>query len=160
MRKLIVLMHISLDGFVAGMNDELDWIHVDEAIFDFVATMTNQADTALYGRITYEMMQNYWPTAAQQPNASKHDIEHAAWYNQVSKLVLSRTMSEKGLINTTVISDRLVANINKIKKQKGYRCQKIIMRRRSVSAFFWCRNFCEAPLFTLSEGRENVPFLK
>ena len=59
MRKLIVLMHISLDGFVAGMNDELDWIHVDEAIFDFVATMTNQADTALYGRITYEMMQNY-----------------------------------------------------------------------------------------------------
>ncbi|MEI6488816.1 MAG: dihydrofolate reductase family protein [Bacteroidota bacterium] len=119
MRKLIVFMHISLDGFVAGMNDELDWIHVDEDIFDFVATMTNQSDTALYGRITYEMMQNYWPTAAQQPNASKHDIEHAAWYNQVSKLVLSRTMSEKGLINTTVISDRLVANINKIKKQKG-----------------------------------------
>lgn len=112
-------MHTSLDGFVAGPNGEMNWIKVDEEMFDFVATMTDKADTALYGRITYEMMQSYWPTAAEHPNASKHDKEHSAWYNKVSKIVLSKTISEKELYNTTVISDHLVDNINKIKQQNG-----------------------------------------
>ncbi|MDR3652593.1 MAG: dihydrofolate reductase family protein [Paludibacter sp.] len=119
MRKLIFFMHISLDGFVAGPNGEMDWINIDEEMFDFVATMTNKADTALYGRVTYEMMQSYWPTAGEQPTASKHDKEHSAWYNKVSKVVLSKTISEEGLENTKVISDQLADNINKIKKQDG-----------------------------------------
>ena len=112
-------MHTSLDGFVAGLQGEMDWIGIDDERFDFGATMTDKADTALYGRVTYEMMQNYWPTAGEQPNASKHDKEHSAWYNKVSKIVLSKTISEKGLDNTTVISDQLADNINKIKKQGG-----------------------------------------
>jgi len=112
-------MHTSLDGFVAGLNGEMDWIKVDEEMFDFVATMTEQADTALYGRVTYEMMQSYWPKAGEQPNASKHDIEHSTWYNRVSKVVLSKTMKEAGLHNTKVIGDQLSDNINKIKQQGG-----------------------------------------
>jgi dihydrofolate reductase len=119
MRNLIFFMHTSLDGFVAGLNGEMDWIKVDEEIFDFVATMTENADTALYGRITYDMMQSYWPTAGEDPNASRHDKEHSAWYNSVSKIVLSKTLSEKGLDNTTVISGQLSDNINKIKNQEG-----------------------------------------
>ena len=119
MRNLIFFMHTSLDGFVAGPNGELGWINLDDAMFDFVATMTDQADTALYGRVTYEMMQSYWPKAGEQPNATKHDKEHSALYNKVSKIVLSKTISEKGLGNTTVISDQLTDNINKIKKQDG-----------------------------------------
>jgi len=112
-------MHTSLDGFVAGLKGELDWANIDDEMFDFVATMTDTADTALYGRVTYEMMQSYWPTAGKQPNATKHDKEHSAWYNKVSKIVLSKTISEKGLDNTTVISGQLADNINKIKKQDG-----------------------------------------
>jgi dihydrofolate reductase len=112
-------MHTSLDGFVAGLKGELDWANVDDELFDFVATMTDTADTALYGRVTYEMMQSYWPKAGEQPNATKHDKEHSAWYNKVSKVVLSKTISEKGLDNTTIISGQLTDNINKIKKQDG-----------------------------------------
>jgi dihydrofolate reductase len=112
-------MHSSLDGFVAGPDGEMSWIKVDEELFDFVATMTHNADTALYGRVTYEMMQAYWPTAADHPNATKHDKEHSAWYKQVSKVVLSRTISGKGLENTTVISDQLADNINDIKRSDG-----------------------------------------
>jgi len=119
MRHLIFFMHTSLDGFVAGPNGEMNWIKVDEEIFDFVATMTDKADTALYGRTTYEMMQGYWPTAGDAPDASKHDKEHSAWYKQVSKVVLSTTLSEEGLENTTVISDQLADNINTIKQQDG-----------------------------------------
>ncbi|MHB9141042.1 MAG: dihydrofolate reductase family protein [Paludibacter sp.] len=119
MRKLIFFMHTSLDGFVAGLKGEMDWINIDETMFDFVATMTDKADSALYGRVTYEMMQSYWPNAGEQPNASKHDKEHSAWYNKVSKIVLSKTISEKGIDNTTVIGDQLADKINKIKNLDG-----------------------------------------
>jgi dihydrofolate reductase len=119
MRNLIFFMHTSLDGFVAGLNGEMDWIKLDEDMFDFVATMTENADTALYGRVTYQLMESYWPKAGEQPNATKHDIIHSTWYNKVSKVVLSKTINEAGLINTKVISDQLKDNINKIKKQEG-----------------------------------------
>lgn len=119
MRHLIFFMHTSLDGFVAGPNGEMNWIKVDEEIFDFVGTMTDQADTALYGRATYEIMQGYWPEAGNKPNASKHDKEHSAWYNNVSKVVLSKTLSATGLTNTTIISGQLTENINTLKQQSG-----------------------------------------
>jgi dihydrofolate reductase len=119
MRHLIFFMHTSLDGFVAGPNGEMNWIKLDEEIFDFVATMTAKADAALYGRVTYEMMQAYWPTAGDKPNASRHDKEHSAWYKKVAKIVLSKTMSQQGLHNTTVISNHLADNINKIKSEPG-----------------------------------------
>ena len=112
-------MHTSLDGFIAGSKGEMNWIKVDGEIFDFVGTMTATADTALYGRITYEMMQSYWPKAGEQPNASKHDKEHSAWYNKVSKVVLSKTLQETELQNTKIIGDQLSENINKIKQLEG-----------------------------------------
>jgi len=119
MRNLVYFMHSSLDGFVAGSNGEMDWITVDDELFDFVTTMTDQADTALYGRVTYQMMEAYWPTAGDQPNASRHDKEHSIWYKNVAKVVLSKTLNETGLLNTKVISDNLSENINKIKQQSG-----------------------------------------
>jgi dihydrofolate reductase len=119
MRKLIFFMHASLDGFVAGLNGELSWIKVDDPVFDFVGTMTDQADSALYGRVTYQMMESYWPKAGERPGASKHDIEHSKWYNAVSKIVLSKTLKETGLNNTKIISDNLSENINKLKNQVG-----------------------------------------
>jgi dihydrofolate reductase len=119
MRKIISFMHISLDGFVAGPNGEMDWIKVDEEIFDYVGKRISEGDTALYGRVTYEMMQNYWPTAGDAPDASRHDIEHSKWYSKVHKVVLSKTMKDTGLTNTTIISDNLSDRINEIKKQPG-----------------------------------------
>src|SRR5690606_13536154 len=119
MRKIISFMHISLDGFVAGPNGEMDWIKVDEEIFDFVGKRIGESDTALYGRATYQMMENYWPAAGDKPNASKHDIEHSRWYNKVQKIVLSKTMKEAELTNTTIISDSLSEKINEIKQTAG-----------------------------------------
>lgn len=119
MRSLVFFMHASLDGFVAGTKGEMNWITVDDEIFDFVKTMTDQADTALYGRVTYEMMEAYWPTAADQPNASKHDKEHAVWYKNVPKVVLSTTLAETGLANTTIFRDNLEENITRLKQQPG-----------------------------------------
>ena len=126
MRKIISFMHISLDGFVAGPNGEMDWIKVDEEIFDYVGKRISEGDTALYGRVTYQMMENYWPTAGHKPTATKHDIEHSKWYSKVHKVVLSKTLKDAGLpagqaglTNTKIISDNLSARINDIKQQAG-----------------------------------------
>lgn len=112
-------MHISLDGFVAGPNGEMDWIKVDQEIFDYVGQRISQGDTALYGRVTFQMMENYWPTAADQPTATKHDIEHSKWYKKVHKVVLSKTMENAGLTNTTILNENLSDSINAIKQQAG-----------------------------------------
>ncbi len=112
-------MHISVDGFVAGPNGEMDWIKVDQEIFDHVGKQISEGDTALYGRVTYDMMESYWPTAADKPNATKHDIEHSKWYKQVHKVVLSRTMEGVDLPNTTIINDNISDRLNQIKQESG-----------------------------------------
>ncbi|MBL7725037.1 MAG: dihydrofolate reductase family protein [Chitinophagaceae bacterium] len=119
MRKIISFMHLSLDGFVAGPNGEMNWIKADEEIFDHVGKRISEGDTALYGRVTYQLMESYWPTAANKQNASKHDMEHSAWYSKVHKLVLSKTMKDVALPNTTIISDNLSDRINEIRQQAG-----------------------------------------
>lgn len=112
-------MHISLDGYVAGPNGEMDWIKVDDEIFDFVAKHIGESDTAMYGRVTYEMMESYWPTAADKPNASKHDREHSKWYKDVEKIVLSTTL-QGDLPKTKIINDHLVEAIHKMKSEAGH----------------------------------------
>ncbi|MBK9721251.1 MAG: dihydrofolate reductase family protein [Saprospiraceae bacterium] len=119
MRKVISFMHISLDGFVAGPNGEMSWIKADQEIFDYVGKRISKSDTSLYGRVTYQLMESYWPTAADKPAATKHDIEHSKWYKNVRKVVLSKTMKETGLTNTTIINDNLADRINEIKQQAG-----------------------------------------
>ena len=119
MRKIISFMHISLDGFVSGPNGEMNWIKADQEIFDYVGKRISEGDTSLYGRVTFQMMESYWPTAADKPTATKHDIEHSKWYSKVHKVVLSKSMANETLANTTIISDNLADKINEIKQQAG-----------------------------------------
>jgi len=127
MRKIISFMHISLDGFVAGPKGEMNWIKVDEEIFDHVGKRIGKTDTALYGRVTYQMMENYWPAAGKEPDASKHDIEHSTWYNKAHKVVLSKTMKNASLPNTTIISDNLADRINEIKQSPAGDSKDILL---------------------------------
>jgi dihydrofolate reductase len=122
MRRLVVSMHTSLDGFVAGPNGEMNWIHVDDEMFDAVGQLTNEADTALYGRVTWQMMDAYWPTAADQPGASKHDIEHAAWYKSADKVVVSHSMQEEKE-KTSFINNDVVEKIKELKHREGKNIQ-------------------------------------
>jgi dihydrofolate reductase len=117
MRKLILFMHTSLDGFVAGPAGEMDWIIADDEMFEYAGKQTALADTALYGRVTFQMMDAYWPTAGNQPNATKHDKEHAAWYNNVQKVVMSKTLDEASLKNTTVVRHNAAAAIRALKNE-------------------------------------------
>lgn len=99
----------------------MDWIKVNQDIFDYVGKRISEGDTALYGRITYQMMESYWPTAGDKPGATKHDIEHSRWYSKVRKIVLSKTMNpdDHRQNNVTIISDNLSDNINALKQETG-----------------------------------------
>ena len=119
MRKIIAFNHISLDGFVSGPKGEMDWIKINEEIFDHVGRRISQTDTALYGRTTFQMMENYWPTAADKPNASKHDIEHSKWYSESKKLVISTTLKEDNFKNTKILGGNFKEELNEIRQQQG-----------------------------------------
>jgi dihydrofolate reductase len=122
MRKIVSFVHVSLDGFVASTDEgmaSLGWISITEDLFDYVEQRIVATDSALYGRVTYQMMESYWPTAADQPNATKHDIEHSRWYKRATKIVLSRTMQGKNLPQTKIISSNLADEITKLKQGNG-----------------------------------------
>lgn len=119
MKKVVWFMHTSLDGFVADQNGGIGWIALDNEMFDHAKKQTDESDLALYGRVTFELMENYWPTAGDQPAATQHDVDHSRWYNKVPKVVLSRTMKGRELKNTRIISENAASEIRKLKKGPG-----------------------------------------
>jgi dihydrofolate reductase len=119
MRKIILLMHVSLDGFVAGPQGEMDWIKLGDEMWEYVETITGSADTALYGEVTYHMMEEYWPTAAERPGATKHDIEHGKWANAATKIVFSKTLTQTNWVGTRIVRDDIVTEIQKLKAEQG-----------------------------------------
>ncbi len=124
MRRLTSFMHISLDGFTTDSEGSMRWIKVNEELFDYAGFATDISDLAIYGRVTYQMKDAYWPTAGDDPDASKHDKEHSEWYNRVQKIVISKTMNDTGKANTTFIGDDVPAQITALKQQEG---QNIVM---------------------------------
>jgi dihydrofolate reductase len=86
-------MHVSLDGYVAGPAGEMDWIKLGDEMWEYVESITANADAAIYGEHTFKMMESYWPTAALKPDATRHDINHAAWANAVQKIIFSNTIT-------------------------------------------------------------------
>lgn len=119
MRNLVLFMHISLDGFTARADGAMNWIKVSDEMFEYANARTEAADTALYGRKTFEMMDAYWPTAGDEPDASKHDIEHSTWYNKTLKYVVSETAEQQDTDKIKFISGDVKAQVGDLKKQDG-----------------------------------------
>ncbi len=123
MRKIVSSIIMSLDGLVANTAGDLRMFKVDEEFFAMSEAFTNEADAALYGKGTYSIMQAYWPTAAEQPDASSHDKQHSLWFNHVNKYVLSTTLKDSEAPNATIIRENVVDELKKIKEQEGKNIQ-------------------------------------
>jgi dihydrofolate reductase len=119
MRNVVLFMHISLDGFAAGPNGELDWISYNEELEKHAEELVSTAGAALYGRVTYKMMEGYWPTVLANPDATRHEIDHANWVENIPKYVFSRSMDKVEWNNTTLIKDNIAAEVAKLKQQPG-----------------------------------------
>jgi dihydrofolate reductase len=71
MRKIIFLIHISLDGYVAGPNGEMDWIVYTDELESYVHALHASTDAAIYGRVTYQLMEGYWPHVLDAPASTE-----------------------------------------------------------------------------------------
>ncbi|HEU5052673.1 MAG TPA: dihydrofolate reductase family protein [Hanamia sp.] len=119
MRDINLIVQISLDGFVAGIKGEFDNFTQGEETLEFVCNITDTADAAMFGRISYQLLESDWPTAGSKPGATKNIIKYSDWYNSASKIIFSRTLLKDNLKNATIISGNLLPQINKIKEQNG-----------------------------------------
>lgn len=118
MKKLISVVHTSLDGFVATKNGDFDEMVQSPENLDFICSVTDNADTMLAGRISYEMLDSYWPTAHQNPDAPASVMKYSRWYNSAEKVVLSNTLDKKNE-NVTILSNNIDDGIKQIKNSAG-----------------------------------------
>ncbi len=122
MRRVISLIHLSLDGFAAGPNDELDWISYDSDLEQYAHSLHAQTDAVIWGRRTYELMASYWLTIPSNPESTPAELEHARFLEGATKIVVSRTLDHVdwgGATNTVLIKDNIADQINAIKRQPG-----------------------------------------
>jgi len=118
MRSIIQLAHVSLDGYLAGPNGEMDFLTFDQEIADYTYPLISGVDTSIYGRTTYEMMEGYWPGVLDDASATEGERGHARWYANVKKIVASRTLPvQTGQV--TIAGDDIVTVIEAAKQQPG-----------------------------------------
>ncbi len=122
MRRVIWLIHLSLDGFAAGPNDELDWISYDTDLEQYAHSLHEQTDAVIWGRRTYEGMASFWLTVPGNPESTPAELNHARWLDDATKIVVSRTLDRvawNNTQNTVLIKDNIAGEINAIKRQPG-----------------------------------------
>ncbi len=119
MRKIILAMHMSLDGFVAGQNGEMDWIVYNKDAADDAHTLHESTDTAIYGRVTYEMMKNYWQPALETMTEDDVDYPHTQWVNEATKIVVSTTLESSDWKNTHIIKSNIETAFKQMKQESG-----------------------------------------
>lgn len=121
MRELVVFLHSSLDGIVEGPGGAMDigFVRYNEELEAFANQTLATADTILLGRATYEMMHQYWPTMLDNPEASDHERNHAAWIEAVEKLVCSTQLDEVTWNNSRLLKENILSQIRAAKDQEG-----------------------------------------
>jgi dihydrofolate reductase len=116
-RKIFSFQVTSVDGYYEGPNQEFDWPVIDEEFNQFALQQLDEADTLLFGRVTYQLMASYWPT----PAAEQDDPKVTAKMNELAKLVVSRTLEDPtpAWAGTRLIRDDVAGELTKIKQQPG-----------------------------------------
>jgi dihydrofolate reductase len=119
MRKVLLSNLVTLDGFFAGPKGELDWHIVDEEFNQYAIDLLSKVDALLFGRVTYQLMADYWPAAATNPSTPKSDVEIADKMNNLPKIVFSKTLKEVKWNNSRLVKDNIAEEISKMKQQPG-----------------------------------------
>ena len=114
-RRIIVSNLISIDGFFAGPKGELDWFSMDREFDGYAVELLNSVDTILFGRVTYEFMASYWPTAT----APTNDPAIIEKMNGLPKVVFSKTLKKAAWNNSVVARGDIVEEVEALKLRPG-----------------------------------------
>jgi dihydrofolate reductase len=119
MRKIITTTWVTLDGFIAGPNGEMDWVLVDDEMGKYEDDVVSAADTLLLGRVTYQSFAGSWPYVPDNPTASEGEKEYARKLNAMRKIVFSKTLPTVEWNNSSLVKEVLPEAITKLKQEPG-----------------------------------------
>lgn len=127
MRRIVMINWISLDGFFAGPNGEIDWMirdpEVDKALHepraDQLSSQSAGSDTMLLGNTTYTMFENSWPQIAKDPTAPEELHNLADEVINMTKIVFSQTRQEVTWENSKLFHGNLLEEVENIKQSEG-----------------------------------------
>jgi dihydrofolate reductase len=121
MRKVILFMHVSLDGYVCGPQDELDWATMtDDKIGEFlIPDLQKTVDTMLVGRKLYQGFEQYWPSVPENPQSPPEMVEFAHWMADTPKVVFSKTLKEVNWKNSRLANADPSVTVQKMKQEPG-----------------------------------------
>ncbi len=114
MRRLIAAINMTLDGFcdhTAGIADDELHQHYNELL--------SNADTILFGRITYQLMESYWPSVVKNPTGNKPTDEFAVLIDNISKIVFSHTLKNVDWKNVKLAKGGIKKEVLELKQQAG-----------------------------------------
>ena len=115
MGRISAFVFTSLDGYYKGFNEDTSWHNHGEEELQYSEESLALGDTLLFGRVTYEHMQSFWPT----PAAAQLMPKMAEGMNSASKLVVSRTLKEPGWKNTQVLGTNWAWELRETRKSKN-----------------------------------------
>lgn len=122
MRKVVLWIGMSLDGFTSGVNEQLDWL-VPHATrpesFPIFRRLRERCDTVLVGRVNYEGFFGYWPKVKDDPKASPNDVEISRFLDDVPKVVFSRTLREVTWKNARLAKGSAAEEVSALKRAPG-----------------------------------------
>jgi dihydrofolate reductase len=118
MRRLTFAMNLSLDGYIAAPGDDLGWSVPSDEVFQWWSDRVGATGLALYGRKLWESMSSHWPTADQQPGATRAVTEYAHRWRAMPKVVFSSTNIPVDW-NTRLVNGDAVAEITRLKAEDG-----------------------------------------
>jgi dihydrofolate reductase len=118
MRKIVLMMSISVDGYMAGPNGELDWHMVDDELHWHFNEVLRGMSVFLEGRVVYELMESFWPTADEDPQSTPRMVEFAGIWRDTPKIVYSRALEHAGP-NATIVREVDPGEVRALKEQPG-----------------------------------------
>ena len=114
MGNIVLMMSVSLDGFFEGPDHSLDWHLVDDEVHAHFNEEVARMAMFLDGRVTYELMAAFWPTADRDPASTPPVREFAGIWREMPKVVYSRTLERAGW-NATIARDVVADEVRALK---------------------------------------------
>ena len=131
MRKIIAAINMTLDGFCNHTA-----MIADEEIHQHYNELLSNADTLIYGRITYQLMESYWPSVVKDPTGNKPMDEFAVLIDNISKIVYSRTLKNVEWKNTTLKKEVIKEEILELKESRNGGSKNIVVGSPSLIVAF------------------------
>jgi dihydrofolate reductase len=127
MRKLIAAINMTLDGFcdhTAGI--------ADDELHEHYNQLLSTADTILWGRTTYQLMESYWPAIVKNPTGNKPEDKFAVLIDNISKIVYSRTLKNVDWKNTKLKKEVVKEEILELKQSRNSGSKNILVGSPSL----------------------------